>query len=94
MVGPVYNTLIERGESPDPLVPEPIVAQIIQELPKASAMLSRARSIPLASSINRIPVLDVLPVAYFVSGDTGRKQTTRAVVLEELRDDKIRCTRR
>jgi len=75
---PTYDTLIERGNSPDPLVPEPIVAQIIAELPKASALLSRARSIPLASSINRVPVLDVLPVAYFVSGDTGLKQSTRA----------------
>lgn len=74
-----YNQLIERGDSPDPLVPEPIVGQIIAELPKASAVLSRVpRTIPLASSINRVPVLDVLPVAYFVTGDTGLKQTSRA----------------
>lgn len=76
---PVYDSLIQRGESPDPLVPEPIVGQIISALPQASAVLSRVpRTIPLASSINRVPVMDVLPVAYFVNGDTGLKQTTRA----------------
>lgn len=73
-----YDQLISRDTSNDPLVPDPVSAEIIQELPTKSAILSRARSIPLASKTQRMPVLDVLPTAYFVGTglDTGLKQTT------------------
>jgi HK97 family phage major capsid protein len=87
-----YDTLIERDAAPnaDPLVPEPIVGQIIAELPKASVVSARARTIPLSAKVNRVPVMDVLPLAYWVSGDTGLKQSTRAdwknlqLIVEEL----------
>ncbi|GGV37215.1 phage major capsid protein [Streptomyces griseoflavus] len=71
-----YNSLISRDASNDPLVPEPVSADIIQDLPGASALLQRARRVPMSSKTQRQPVLDVLPLAYFVGGDTGLKQTT------------------
>lgn len=71
-----FNSLISRDASNDPLVPTPVSAEIIQELPAASALLQRARNVPMSSKTQRQPVLDVLPLAYFVGGDTGLKQTT------------------
>lgn len=71
-----YNSLISRDASSDPLVPEPVSAEIIQEMPAASALLQRAAQVPMSTKTQRQPVLDVMPLAYFVGGDTGMKQTT------------------
>ena len=72
---PTYNAMIARDATDDPLVPTPVSAQIIQELPTQSAILQRSRRVQLATKTQRQPVLDVLPVAYFVGGgDTGMKQ--------------------
>jgi HK97 family phage major capsid protein len=73
---PTYNSLITRDASNDPLVPEPVSAQIIEELPTQSVVLQRAARVPMSTKTQRQPVLDVLPIAYFVGGDTGLKQTT------------------
>jgi len=87
----VYNQGVLRTQGgPDPLVPQPLSADIIQEAPRASAALSLMASTPLSSKTQRMPVLDVLPVAYWVGGDTGMKQTTQlqwknvVLVVEEL----------
>lgn len=78
----VYNEGIFRtgqyggGTGPDPLVPEPVSTQILQELPQASLLLQRARQVPMGTKTYRMPVLDALPQAYFVGGDTGLEQTT------------------
>jgi HK97 family phage major capsid protein len=86
-----YNQGIFRsGGTPDPLVPQPLAADIIQEAPKASAALSLMNRTTLSSKTQRMPVLDVLPVAYWVGGDTGMKQTSQQqwknviMVVEEL----------
>lgn len=71
-----YNTSISRDVASDPLVPTPVSAEIIKELTHASATLGLSRRVPMGSKTNRMPVLSVLPEAYFVSGDTGLKQTT------------------
>ncbi len=71
-----YDTSISRDVSNDPLVPTPVSAQIIQELPGSSAVLARSRRATMSSKSQRQPVLSVLPTAYFVSGDTGLKQTS------------------
>lgn len=71
-----YNSLISRDASNDPLVPEPVSAEIIQEMPAQSAILQLATPVPMSTKTQRQPVLDVLPIAYFVGGDTGLKQTT------------------
>jgi hypothetical protein len=70
---PTYNTGITRATPPttDPLVPEPLSEDIIQQLPDQSAVLQMARTVPMSTRTQRLPVLDVLPQAYFVSGDSG-----------------------
>jgi HK97 family phage major capsid protein len=87
----VYNQTISRAATgSDPLVPEPVSNMIIQELPKQSAALSLMNKTVLGTKTMRLPVLDVLPVAYFVGGDVGMKQTTDmawknvTLVVEEL----------
>jgi len=72
-----YGEMITRASSgSDPLVPEPVSTSIIEELPKQCAVLQRARKVPMSAKTQRLPVLDVLPIAYFVGGDTGMKQTS------------------
>ncbi|HLU95323.1 MAG TPA: phage major capsid protein [Thermobifida alba] len=74
-----YNEIISRTSSgSDPLVPEPFVAEVIKEMPRSSVVMQLARRVPMSSKSLRQPVMSVLPEAYFVNGDTGRKQTTAA----------------
>ncbi len=87
---PIYNAQTTR-ENAAPLVPVQISDEIIKEAPAASQVLSRARKLRnMTSKESRMPVLSSLPLAYFVSGDTGLKQTTKvewenvAIVAEEL----------
>jgi HK97 family phage major capsid protein len=87
----VYNNIISRATTgSDPLVPEEVSTQVIQELPKASAALSLMAKTILGSKTYRMPVLDVLPVAFWLNGDTGLKQTTDmgwkniTLIVEEL----------
>lgn len=43
-----------------------------------SAVLQRGRKLPnMSSKTYKMPVLDMLPIAYFVNGDTGAKKTTK-----------------
>lgn len=85
-----YNDVISRDSSDDPLVPVEVSSQIIQEMPTQSVMLQRGLQRRLSTKTSRQPVLDVLPSAYFVNGDTGLKQTSAAdwknveLVVEEL----------
>lgn len=73
-----YNEIISRGSPTDPLIPEPIVNTVIETLPEQSVLLSRARRVQMTSKTGRQPVLSALPAAYWVNGDTGMKQTTKA----------------
>ena len=75
---PTYNTSISRDESSDPLVPTPVAQEIIKEMPKQSVILNNSRRVVMASQTLRQPVLSVLPSAYWVTGDTGLKQTGTA----------------
>ena len=47
----------------EPLVPTPVSAQIIQELPESSVVLNRARRVQMSALTQRQPVLSVLPQA-------------------------------
>ena len=59
------------------LIPEPITREIIQGVTEGSAVLSMGRRLPNMSSKTQVlNVLDSLPLAYFVDGDNGAKQTT------------------
>lgn len=86
-----YNQGVFRSAgTPDPLVPQPLAADIIQNAPTSSAALRLMNRTTLSSKTQRMPVLDVLPVAYWVGGDTGMKQTSQQqwknviLVVEEL----------
>lgn len=60
------------------LIPEPVTREIIQGVTEGSAVLSMGRKLPnMTSKTQALNVLDALPTAYFVNGDTGTKQTTK-----------------
>ncbi len=59
------------------LIPQQISNQIIQDLPTASTFLSLAMAMPrMVTSQMKIPVLAGNATASFVSGDSGRKETS------------------
>ena len=59
------------------LIPEPVTREIIQGVAEESAVLSMGRRLPnMSSKTQTLNVLDSLPMAYFVDGDTGAKKTT------------------
>jgi HK97 family phage major capsid protein len=71
-----FNSNIERTGAAA-LMPEEVTREIIQGVPQSSAVMSLARRLPnMSRKQTRMPVLDSLPLAYFVDGDTGLKQTT------------------
>ena len=72
---PTYNERILRENVS---VPVETVNEIIQELPQQSVALTRMRKVRMSSKTRKQPVLASLPVAYWVDGDTGLKQTTKA----------------
>ncbi len=73
------------------LIPEPVTREIIQGVTEGSAVLNMGRRLPnMTSKTQTMNVLDMLPTAYFVNGDTGTKQTTKMkwdkkkIVAEEI----------
>lgn len=75
---PSYNNIQGRADLTDELLPDHVIKEIIQEAPKSSVILSRARSVRLSAKKAKQPVLATLPEAYWVNGDTGLKQTTKS----------------
>ncbi len=68
---------IVSREKVEALIREQVVPQIFQETPKQSTFLGLARKLPnMTSKQTRIRVLDLLPMSYWVDGDTGFKQTS------------------
>lgn len=60
------------------LIPEPVTREIIQGAVSSSAVLQMGRRLPnMTSRTQAMNVLDMLPMAYWVDGDTGVKQTTK-----------------
>jgi len=60
------------------LIPEQVAREIIQGVPQYSAVMQLATRLPnMTAKQKRMPVLNSLPMAYFVNGDTGRKHTTK-----------------
>ena len=59
------------------LIPEPVTREIFQGVTEKSAVLRAGRKLPnMTSKTQSINVLDMLPLAYWVNGDTGYKQTS------------------
>lgn len=71
------TNIVNRADA-EAIIREQIVSTIFQDAPKQSVFMSMARKLPnMTSNQTRIRVLDFLPTAYWVNGDTGMKQTSR-----------------
>lgn len=64
-------------QNAEAIIREQVVSKVFQDVPKKSTFMSLARKLPnMTSNQTRMRVLDVLPMAYWVNGDTGFKQTS------------------
>ena len=71
------NSIISRNDLSG-LIPEPVTREIIQGVTEGSAVLRMGRKLPnMTSKTQTLNVLDSLPMAYWVDGDTGYKQTSK-----------------
>ncbi len=71
-----FNDQISRTGA-QALMPEDVAGEILGDVANESIVMKYARQLPrMSRKQRRLPVWSTLPVAYFVNGDTGRKQTT------------------
>ena len=71
--------MIDRSGA-ESLIPLEESKTIIQNVVERSTVLSQGRRLAnMTSRQLKIPVLESLPVAYFVNGDTGQKQTAKVM---------------
>jgi HK97 family phage major capsid protein len=70
-----FNNIISRTDT-QALMPEEVSNELLKSLVAESAALTMFRRIPVGRQQVRLPVLSALPTAYWVTGDTGLKQTT------------------
>lgn len=74
----IFDVDIIDRTGAESLIPIQEANEIIQGVTAQSAVLSRGRKLAnMTSRQYKMPVLDALPIAYFVNGDTGQKQTTK-----------------
>ncbi len=74
--GSAYNAVTTRTDV-SPLIPEQVVNDMLGKATEGSAVLELFRGIQVAANSVRFPILQALPIAYWVAGgDTGLKQTT------------------
>lgn len=80
-----YDDYVQRGTIPtqtttangaQPLLPEDLQKSIVQGAIEKSAALRFMNKRRVARGVQRMAVLDSLPTAYFLSSETGLKQTT------------------
>lgn len=70
-----YDNVISRTDAAA-LIPEEVVNPMLTRTTDQSAVLSLFKRVPVSRAQARMPVLSALPVAYWVTGDTGAKQTS------------------
>jgi HK97 family phage major capsid protein len=71
-----FNSLINRNDA-TPLIPVDISREIMKNVAEMNPVLRVARRLPdMSTAQRRLPVMSALATAYFVSGDTGLKQTS------------------
>ncbi|MCL1838663.1 MAG: phage major capsid protein [Propionibacteriaceae bacterium] len=73
-----YDQIIGTPDVAEEMMPASIATEIIQSATEQSVALTRARRTPMSSRVHKQPVLNSLPVAYWVNGDTGMKQASKA----------------
>lgn len=73
---PTYNSLTSRTDTQS-LIPEDAAREILSNVATSNPLFQLARRLPdMPTNQRRMPVLSSLATAYFVTGDTGLKQTT------------------
>ena len=70
--------IIGRSDLADQMIPVQEVNEIVKMAPEQSVMLANARRVAMSGAKYKQPVLSTLPDAYWVNGDTGLKETTKA----------------
>jgi HK97 family phage major capsid protein len=71
-----YNSLIS-GTDAAALIPEEVSKELLEQVTEESAVMRLGRRLAgMSRAQKRYPVLSVLPIAYFVDGMVGLKQTT------------------
>jgi len=71
-----YNSLVSRTDTA-PLIGEEVIDAFLNEVVGSNPLMQLARRLPNISKAQaRLPVWSSLATAYFVSGDTGLKQTS------------------
>lgn len=71
------SDMIDRTGA-EALISEEVANEIIQGVAEQSTVLRMGRKLPnMSKKKYRMPVLDMLPVAYWVAGDSGFKQTSK-----------------
>ena len=74
-----FNSLVSRTDAAA-LIPEDVSYAILQGIAESNPILQLAQRLPnMPRAQQRMPVLASLPIAYFVNGDTGLKQTTELI---------------
>lgn len=72
-----YNSQITRANA-DALIPQEVANEILSSIAETNPLMRMARRLPdMSAAQKRLPVLSALATAYFVTGDTGLKQTTK-----------------
>ena len=70
-----YDNVISRTDA-GATMPEEVSNAFLKGLTNESAVLASFTHVPVGRAQVRFPVLNALPIAYWVTGDTGLKQTT------------------
>ena len=70
--------IIGRSDLAPQMIPDQEVTEILKMAPEQSVMLANAKRVQMSSQKYKQPVLATLPEAYWVDGDTGLKETTKA----------------
>ncbi len=71
-----YNSLVSRTDA-SPLIGEEVISAFLTEVAGANPLMQMARRLPnMSKAQSRLPIWQALATAYFVSGDTGLKQTS------------------
>lgn len=70
-----YTNITSRTDV-EALIPEEVSRTLLGKATEESAVLQMFRRVPVSRTQVRFPILTALPVAYWVTGDTGLKQTT------------------